>query len=97
MGALRVSKAAREDLREIGRYTQSKYGKAQRRRYLSALGARFQVVRDNPLISRERAEFTPPVRIYRYEQHVIVYTADDQGVLIIRILHDAMDIDEQLS
>jgi toxin ParE1/3/4 len=36
--------------------------------------------------SRERPEFTPPVRIHPYGAHFVVYTLDDAGILIARVL-----------
>jgi len=97
MTLYRVSQAAQADLRSIGRYTQDNWGKGQRRKYLNDLDARFEFIVDNPLLNRERSEFIPPVRILRYEQHLIVYIVDKEGVLILRVLHAAMDVDEQLS
>lgn len=93
----RVSRAAESDLRKIGRYTQDTWGKTQRRKYLQAINERFQFIADNPQLSRERSEFTPPVRILPHERHLIVYLTDEKGVLILRVLHAAMDVDEQLS
>jgi toxin ParE1/3/4 len=41
MPGFRVSKAARDDIRGIGLYTQQIWGVAQRRRYLTGLNERF--------------------------------------------------------
>lgn len=42
MPEFRVSKAARDDIRWIGLYTQQIWGVAQRRRYLTRLNERFR-------------------------------------------------------
>jgi toxin ParE1/3/4 len=34
----------------------------------------FETIATMPTLARERAEFTPPVRVHRHEAHVIVYT-----------------------
>lgn len=93
----RVSRAAQADLRKIGRYTQDTWGKTQRRKYLNELDSRFEFIAGNPLLSRERGEFTPPVRILPHERHLIVYHTDEKSVLILRVLHAAMDVDEHLT
>lgn len=44
-----------------------------------------------PGIVRERVEFTPPVRIYRYEAHIIVFRDEGDHLAIIRIRHGSED------
>ncbi len=48
----KVSKEARDDIREIGRYTQRKWGKDQRRNYLNDLDKKFGLLAENPLLGR---------------------------------------------
>ena len=93
----RVSKLARADIRGIGKYTQDTYGAEQRRLYLSGLGAKFDLLAERPLLYAERADFTPPVRIARYEEHLVIYLIDEIGVLIVRVLHKRMDVAARLS
>lgn len=56
----------------------------------------FQVLSETPLISRERTEFTPPVRIHHHGRHLIVYVLQIDRILIIRILHESMDTQQHL-
>jgi len=97
MPHFRVSRKAQADIRDIGLYTERQWGRAQRRKYLSGMEAGFERLAQNPALASERPEFTPPVRIHRYEKHLIVYTADNNGVLIMRVLHGNMDVPTQLS
>jgi toxin ParE1/3/4 len=83
----RVSEATLEDIRKIGRYTQQQWGVEQRRSYLTGLDKKFAFLSDNPEISPEQSEFDPSVRIHRHEQHLIVYVFEQDGILIIRLLH----------
>jgi len=39
------------------------------------------------LIARERNEVSPAVRLHRYASHLVVYQAEDQGILVVRELH----------
>ena len=48
------------------------------------------------MICRERLEFTPPARIHHHAHHLIVYLAQDDGINIVRVLHENMDVDGQL-
>lgn len=92
MGFIQITRAAREDLRNIGRYTQQAHGPAQRRRYLASFDQAFDLLLAMPQIAKERLEFNPPVRFYRHHRHYIVYTSHGAGIRVIRVLHIAMDV-----
>lgn len=94
---LKISQETHTDLRDIARYTQSKWGKVQRRKYMALMNEAFQSLVTNPLLCVERKEFKPPVRIHHVGRHLIIYLQTDGGILIVRILHDNMDLDSRLS
>ncbi|MEX2614785.1 MAG: type II toxin-antitoxin system RelE/ParE family toxin [Alphaproteobacteria bacterium] len=77
MSEFRVSRQARDDIREIGRYTQALWGRVQRRIYLSNMEMLFRNLAGNPEIAPERHEFDPPVRLCRYGNHLIVYRSEN--------------------
>lgn len=97
MPGYRVSRKAQNDIREIGLYTQQQWGKEQRRAYLSGMQTGFERLADNPLLAAERTEFDPAVRIHPYEKHLIVYLIQSDGILIVRVLHQSMDVPAQVS
>ncbi len=45
----------------------------------------------NPQIVRERNEFTPPVRIYTFRSHIVVFRDEGDHLDIIRIRHGSED------
>lgn len=92
-----VSKAASRDIRSIARYTQDRWGKDQRRCYLDGLNQKFELLAERPTLTTERKDFSPPVRIHHHEKHLIVYMTTDNGILIVRVLHQSQDVPEQLS
>ena len=96
MPRYRISRRAKDDLRQIGLYTQREWGKAQRRKYLSGFSDKFSFLAENPFIAAERQEFFPIVRIHQHESHLIVYMIDDIGIFIVRVLHQSVDIDLHL-
>lgn len=57
----------------------------------------FEQIAKSPYLVAERKEFTPPVRILPYERHLVVYQIEDDGILIVRVLHASMDIPAHLS
>ena len=97
MSEFTVSKAANADIRSIARYTQDTWGRDQRRRYLDGLNDKFEVLAAMPEMAAERRDFRPPVRIHHFEKHLIIYLIADEGILIVRVLHQNMDVPVQLS
>ncbi len=91
MNRVRVSRAAETDLRDIARFTQERWGHAQRRKYLAGLNRSFARLAEMPHLAPERRDIDPPVRIFRFESHLIVYLEDEKGVLILRIRHHSKD------
>ena len=83
---------AETDLLEIWMYTYKEWGPQQADKYLDELDAAFKLLAQQPLICRERSEFTPPVRIQHHQHHLIVYLAKEDGINVVRVLHETMDI-----
>jgi toxin ParE1/3/4 len=54
-------------------YSFDNWGDEQADKYLDDLEATFNLLSETPFICRERDEFIPPVRIYHYAHHLIVY------------------------
>ncbi len=87
---------ARFDLEDIWLYGVNQWGLKQAEHYLEELEQSFQFITENPKLCRERDEFTPPVRIHHQGRHLIVYFINDDHILIIRVLHNSMDIEQHL-
>jgi toxin ParE1/3/4 len=89
---LRLAASARDDLREIRIYSKSAFGARVAREYLDGLRAIFTFLRERPLIGTAEEDLGALVRGYTYRAHRIYYRADDEEVLIGRIVHHARDI-----
>ena len=85
-----------QDLVEIWLYTYKEWGEKQADKYLDDLDTAIKLLAEQPLISRIRTELDPPVRIHHHGHHLIVYLALDDGISIIRVLHESMDVDSHL-
>jgi len=94
---LKRSVAADNDLIEIYQYTFETYGKAKAESYFAELIDAMVIISESPYIYRERTEFVSPVRIARAGQHLVVYSIEENFVLVLRVLHSSMEIEEQLS
>ncbi len=85
--AFRLSAGASRDIVEIIRHSARTFGESQARRYHAELLATFALLDRLPHINRERADFTPPIRIHPTPPHLIAYRQQDADILIIRVLH----------
>jgi toxin ParE1/3/4 len=97
MGCYKLLPAAEHDLEAIWQYTAQEWGVRQADLYIDQLDEAFQLIAEQPLICRERNEFTPPVRIYHRGHHLVVYLINAADITVIRVLHESMDLDGQLS
>ncbi len=73
MPGFHLTQAAKADLKDIGRYIQNKWGRAQRDKYLAMLDGCFQELADEPLKSRDRSDIREGYRKYSAGRHVIFY------------------------
>ena len=95
---LKIEKSAlaEQDLIDIWLYTFREWGEAQADKYLDDMEGAFKLIAEQPLLCREREEFTPPIRICHQAHHLILYKEEEGRVFIIRVLHESMDIDSHL-
>lgn len=87
----RLSRRAGSDL--IGIYVEGaeRFGVAQAESYFARIERTLSLLADQPMIARERAELSPPVRIHPCGAHVIVYRITGKDILIVRIRHGRED------
>lgn len=88
---IRLTPAARRDLDAIWDFTAERWSAAQADSYLRGLAGLFQTLAEFPEIARERREITPPVRLHPYRAHLIIYRAEPDHLLVIRVVHGRQD------
>jgi len=92
MKRLVVSAAARADLRNIARYSRREWGKSRARQYLELIRARFANLRHWPEQGPLRTDIGLPYRAVLAGRHVVFYTVEGDAILIVRGLHQRMDV-----
>ncbi len=90
MARPRLTRAARRDLLEIGRYTRERWGDDQCRRYLTQLDQRFRSLAKAPTSGRTCDEIKAGYWRYHEGRHVIFYKIAGKTLEIVRILHERM-------
>lgn len=65
--------------------------------YEAEMRSVFRLLSTHPEVARERVEFSPPVRIHHHARHLIVYRIEQDGLIVIRVLRDTMDLARHLT
>ena len=93
-----LTNKALSDLKAIGLYTQNKWGKLQRDRYLTALDKAFRALAKDHLKGGECGEIREGYRKHQVGKHIVFYHEMDTSLIeIVRILHERMDIEARLA
>ena len=92
MSKFRITPRAKVDLQNIGRYTENRWGKKQRNKYLIDLEKRFILLAKNPRIGKHRVDIRDSFYSFPQGEHVVFYIINQDGIDIIGIPHKEMDI-----
>jgi toxin ParE1/3/4 len=88
----RVSRQAAADLRDIGRFTQARWGRSARIEYLRRIAIAFDQLAANPSMGRPRPEISNSIRTFPVGRHLVLYRNEGEGLMmVIRVVHQAMD------
>lgn len=94
---LRLLPSAKADLREIWAYSFRKWGRRQADEYLRAIHDRMQWLSDHRKAGRMLDDSLAAYRKYSVRSHFIVYRLATSGIVVVRILHQRMDIEARLT
>lgn len=116
MPKYRISNAARADIVDILRLSQTQFGDQARQRYQTLILVALRALADTPyrIGSHDRDELAPGLRSYHLThsrqqakqthgmvkgpRHFVFYRVANDGMIeVVRLLHDAMDVQLHLS
>ena len=93
---LRLKPQAVLDLEEIFECTEMSYGIAQAEKYQDDLYAGMSLLLDQNDLGILYPFADKPYRILHVNRHLIFYRIEEKSCIIIRILHDKMDVTKYL-
>ena len=97
MADLTIAPAAREDLMDIGRYTQDRWGPEQRTDYLRGIADLFDRLASGETRGRHRPDLRKGLWSQPHGSHVVFFRRDPEGnVQVLRVLHQAQDHERHL-
>ncbi|NVZ83247.1 type II toxin-antitoxin system RelE/ParE family toxin [Pseudomonas yamanorum] len=110
MPPYRISNAARADIVDILRLSQTRFGDQARQRYQALILAALQAIAGTPyrIGSHDRDELAPGLRSYhliysrqqanpphgtvKSPRHIVFYRVANDVIEVVRLLHDAMEV-----
>lgn len=89
--SFRLTPAARADLSSIWDYTEERWDARQAETYIRELHAAMERIAEDPTRGRTCDDIRAGYRKYAIGSHLIFYVAADDGVDVVRVLHQRMD------
>jgi toxin ParE1/3/4 len=94
MPVIRKRPLALDDLSEIWNYIADD-SVAQADAFIDSIDGQLRMLATQPLMGRAREDLAPNLRSLPIGRYVIFYEALADGVVIVRVLHSARDVDAQ--
>ncbi len=88
----RIRLLAENDLEQIWLYSFHEWGSEQADSYIRLMIGRFSWLAENPQLGKRRDDIKPGYYSFPEWRHVIFYTTTENGIDIIGVLHQRMDI-----
>ena len=98
MASFKLSKSALKDLSDIRNYTFDTWSESQADKYYKLLLSSCQAIAKNPQQGKVYEEIYPNLKGKKSSKHIIFYQIkNDKSIQIIRILHEKMDLKNNLN
>jgi toxin ParE1/3/4 len=97
MELFKLSKEAKNDLRSIAIFTESRWGRTQRNLYIKQLDEAFLMLAQSPDLGISCDYIRNGYKKFPQSSHIIFYEqSTSAAILVMRILHKSMDYDSRL-
>ena len=93
MARYKLTRKAKEDLKEIWKYTALNWSESKADLYYERFFIAFDHISSYPkLVGTDYSEVIDGLYGYPFQRHIIMYMVEDSRTVILRILHQRMDI-----
>lgn len=98
MSTFTLTQRAKSDLKSIAKFSEARWGRAQRNVYIKQFDEAFHMLADSPSMGKNCDFIKAGYRKFPQGSHIIFYKAvPTRAIEIIRILHKNMDVTSRLS
>ncbi|WP_086931620.1 type II toxin-antitoxin system RelE/ParE family toxin [Agarilytica rhodophyticola] len=87
----KLSPKAKQDIRDIRKYTKNKFGPTQASKYYNQLFDAFEKLSSNRSLGKNYDELALSIKGCRMQSHVIFFIIKPSHIDIVRILHKSKD------
>jgi toxin ParE1/3/4 len=91
-----LSPLAQKDIDEIWDYTAERWGLSQADNYVSEIRGAIELLVEEPRRGRPCGEVLPRYRKYPAGSHMIFFRPTQEGLVVVRVLHQSMDYEKHL-
>jgi toxin ParE1/3/4 len=88
---IEFTNAAVADLSEIDEFSLAQFGEEVGEAYMRGFDKAFALLIDHPHAGAETPEYGKAYRCFIHRKHRIFYVVEGEVVLIVRVIHHAMD------
>ena len=88
MSSYRLTPRAADEIIDIEIYSIAQFGSRQAERYKHGLVACFELLTAQPMLGRIARNIGPDIRRHEHGSHVIFYRIDEEGILILAVVHE---------
>ncbi len=96
MTAYTIAPRARRDLQEAWAYSRDRWGRRRADTYIRDLTTIIEQIAAKPLLGQACDEIRIGFRRHPAGSHMLFYVIRDETVVVIRVLHQQMDIEDKL-
>jgi toxin ParE1/3/4 len=94
---LEFTQTAKRDLDDVFGYTHEEWGLDQAFRYSDEMIHAVAQLSEFPNLGRDRSDLKERLRSLVVAHHVILYQVFDDLILVSRVIHERLDLDEALA
>ena len=98
MSSFALTRRAKNDLKAIAKFTETRWGRAQRNIYIKQFDDTFHMLAETPAVGKDCSFIKDGYQKFPQGSHLIFYKiVPNKSIEIIRILHKSMDVTSKLS
>jgi toxin ParE1/3/4 len=96
VGSYTLSGKADGDIENIAEASLQQWGLARAEQYILGLHETFQMLVEFPDLGRDASHIRPGYRKIETAGHSVFYRKTEDGILIVRVLHQSLDFERHL-